>query len=190
MFSMCLIKFVRVLLLAGFCVNLAVASDDPVVIRVGDLQQTRSEFEQRFGVVMLMTALSAGAPMKSGMQIRDLREHYMEQRVTELLLLQEASKRGLQISEVELDRGWTDFKGSLPEEYGGGAAMQVQTFRDEGLIRDYLREKLLLARFRQILHESRVTPPEGWGAGIDYISDLITDLRQKTIIFTCVECLE
>ena len=178
------------LLIAGICLNLAVASEDPVVIRVGDLKQTRSEFEQRFGVAMLMTALSAGAPMKSGMQIRDLREHYMEQRVTELLLLQQASERGIHISEVELDRAWTDFRESLPEEYGGGAAMRAQTFRDEGLIRDYLRERLLLARIRQDSLETRVTPPGGRVAGVDDISDLITDLRHKTTVFTCVECLE
>jgi hypothetical protein len=131
-----------------FCISLVSAADDPVVIRVGDMQQTRSEFEQRFGMAMVLTAIRAGVPIKSGMQIRDLREHYLEQRVAEMILLQQARLRGLSVTEAELDSELSGVLRDLTEQYGAGRKPGIV---DDKRLRNYVREQTLLRKIKPIL---------------------------------------
>ena len=124
----------------------AAAEEDPVVLQVGQIMVKRSEFEHQFDMAMVMTAVRAGVPIKSGVQIRDLRERYLENRVTELLILQQARQQGLSISEAELHTENVSLLQQFGQQYG---ADRLSGFEDGQLIKDYLGEQLLIRKFKE-----------------------------------------
>lgn len=174
-------------LLIYCCVTVAATAEDPVVIQVGDMQQTRSEFEQQFGMAMVLTAVLAGAPVKSGMQIRDLREHYLEQRVAEMLLLQQAKLRGVSVTESELDAEVSDFMQVLAEQYN---SEQKSGLADDVHVRNYLRERLVLRRVRQVLINEGGLHQTEKIAVVEFIDGLVRQYRRLTVVHTYPERLE
>jgi len=159
----------------------ATAIEDAVVLQVGDTVVKRSEFEHQFGLAMVMTAVRAGVPIKSGVQIRDLRERYLENRVTELLLLQHARQQGLSISEAELQTETVDFLQQIEQQYG---ADRLTGFEDGRQIKDFLGEQLLIRKFKDsLLKPDPVTGQERENS-TEYISKLVQQYRQTTEVHT------
>jgi len=159
----------------------AAAEEDPVVLQVGHTMLKRSEFDHHFEMAMVMTAVRAGVPIKSGAQIRDLRERYLENRVTELLLLQQARQQGLSISEAELQTETVDFLQQLEQQYG---ADRLTGFEDGRLIQDYLGEQLLIRKFKDSLLKQNSLIALSPAKSTEYISKLTDQYRQSTVVQT------
>ena len=159
----------------------AIAEEDPVVLQVGETMLKRSEFEHQFGLAMVITAVRAGVPIKSGVQIRDLRERYLENRVTELLLLQHAQQQGLVISEAELQTETVEFLQQIEQQYG---ADRLTGFEDGRQIKDFLGEQLLIRKCKDsLLKYDSVTEYDRENSA-EYISKLAGQFRQSTEVHT------
>ena len=157
------------------------AEEDPVVLQVGQAILKRSEFEHQFDMAMVITAIHAGAPIKSGVQIRDLRERYLENRVNELLLLQQARQQGFSVSEAELHIETVDFMQQLEQQYG---ADRLTGFEDGRLIHAYLGEQLLIRKFRDGLLKQASVIEHNPKNSAEYISKLTDQYRQSTVVHT------
>ena len=180
-------NFTRLAPLIFFCMSLFAATDDPVIIQVGHMQQTRSEFEQQFETAMVLNAINAGVPIKSGLQIRDLKEHYLEQRVAEMLLLQQAQMRGISVSDTDMDNAVSDFMLSLADQY---SAAQRSEFSKDLQIRSYLREQLILRRTRQVLIEEGIRNKTKVISDTEFIVKLLKQYRQQSAVEILPELLE
>lgn len=150
-FPVSLLLLMRVILIVLFLALSGVSGaagpgTDPVVIEVGDRSWTRSQFEHRFQLAMVLNALRAGAPIKSGVQLRELREQYLDQRVSEILLLDEAQSLSLSVTEAELD---TEMEVMLSSMYPAGARDIPVDPAGMHELREFLRDQLLLGKLRQ-----------------------------------------
>ena len=175
-------------LCTGLLLGLSVvnAADDPVVLQVGEVVLTRNEFEQQFGMAMVISAIRAGAPIKSGVQIRDLRERYLQHRVTELLLLGQAGDYGIDISEAELQTETVDFMQQLQEQYGDD---RLSGFDDKTRLNTYLREQLLIAKLKQKLLEQAEIRADDAKTQISYIEKLVVQFGNQTEVHTYTDRL-
>lgn len=175
----------RLLPVLCLCLVLAIpaatAEEDPVVLQVGETVLKRSEFEHQFGMAMVITAVRAGLPIKSGVQIRDLRERYLENRVTELLLLQKAHQQGLQVSEAELQTETVDFLQQIEQQYG---ADRLTGFEDSRLIEDYLGEQLLIRKVKDGLLKQNSVTELNPANSTEHINKLTDKYRQATVVHT------
>ena len=87
------------------------AVDDPVVIELKDRKVTTSEFNRSFEVAVRALASQQGVAYadQSVAQIENLRQGYLSQRATEMVMLQEAERRGYPAAAYEeLERGPVD----------------------------------------------------------------------------------
>lgn len=161
--------------------------EDPIVLQIGNSQMTRSEFGQQFDLAMVMSAVQDATPIKSGMQIRDLRERFLQNRVAEMLLLQLASQRNITVSEPEINTAVTDYLDGLQQQYGATPAFSA----DEDLrIKTYLHEQLILRKVKQtLINESHLSPTDAVGTS-HYINDLIQKLRTQSDAHVYPELLD
>jgi hypothetical protein len=172
----------------GLLLGLSVvnAADDPVVLQVGEIVLTRNEFEQQFGMAMVISAIRAGAPIKSGVQIRDLRERYLQHRATELLLLGQAGQYGIEITEAELQTEAVDFMQQLREQYGDD---RLSGFDDKTRLNTYLREQLLIAKLKQKLLDQADIPADDAKTQNSYIENLVEQFGKQTEVHTYMDQL-
>lgn len=181
----CINCIFRVLQVWCLCLVLSLsawaAEEDPVVLQVGQTMLTRSKFEHQFDMAMVITAIRAGAPIKSGVQIRDLRERYLEQRVNELLLLQQARQQGLSVSEPELHTETVDFLQQLEQQYG---ADRLTGFEDGRMIHDYFSEQILIRKLKDSLLKQATAIEHNPTNNAEYISKLTDNYRQSTVVHT------
>lgn len=94
------------LLLAAFTVMASTASaqDDAVILRVDDRTETVAGFNDRFEIAIRGLVASMGMPMTDDMraQLEDLKPEYLEQLASDLVLLNEAERRGITVSDAEV----------------------------------------------------------------------------------------
>lgn len=93
------------LLLAAAIPAAAVAQDDAVVIEVGDQVITRQQLDDRFAIAVRLLARRQGVSIadQAPAVIADLRAQYLDKYATELVLLEEARRRQLQVSDAAVD---------------------------------------------------------------------------------------
>ncbi len=174
-------------LLAGMVVPVVFGAEDPIVLQVGSHQVSRSELARQFDIAMVMSAVQEATPIKSGMQIRDLRERFLQNRVAEMLLLQLASQRNITVSEPEVNAAITDYLDGLQQQYGATPAFS----KDEDLqIKTYLHEQLILRKLKQsLITEHHLSATDASGAS-RYLNNLIQNLRTQTDVHTYPEQLD
>ena len=113
------------LVIVSVCNPVFAAAEGPIVIQVGERVETLGEFEHQFEMAMVLTAVREGVPNKSGVLISDLRERFLEARVTELLLLAQKDAYSLEISDAEVDAEMTGIIDQLTELYGNGNGVRA-----------------------------------------------------------------
>lgn len=121
----------------------AAAGADPVVVRLGATRERLSELESRFEIAIRSLAASQGAELTPQVraQLRAFMPNFLEQRATELVLLDEAAERGIVVEDAALDARVERIRSSVPE---GGSFEELLTragFRDEAQLRTLLREQ-------------------------------------------------
>lgn len=141
--------------LAG-CGGKRVAEVNGEVIREADLERelrrTRSHYESQ-GIDF---AGDEGARLQS-----DLRELVLEQMITETILLQEARRRGIEVTAEQVDRRMEEEKSLVGGEAAYRQALQEQLLMSEAEYRKELEEQLTLeALYQQVVAGQEVGPQE------------------------------
>lgn len=80
-------------------------AEDPVVIELGTTAVTRAELDARFALAVRLLARRQGvalAEQDPGL-VEALRQQYLDKRATELVLLEEARRRQLVVSDAQVD---------------------------------------------------------------------------------------
>ena len=120
----------------------APASLDPVVIQAGNTTETLSTFNRRFDVALRNVAAQQGVPLDDATraQFESFRPVYLDQRATELALLEEAEARGLALSDEDVDARVAEARANFESDEAFGAALEEAGFADEAGLREIIRE--------------------------------------------------
>ncbi|MDX1500570.1 MAG: SurA N-terminal domain-containing protein, partial [Woeseiaceae bacterium] len=78
---------------------------DAVVIELGDRTVTKAEFDARFAIAVRLLARRQGVTLagQDPALIENLRQQYLDQYARELVLLDEARRRQLDVSDAQVD---------------------------------------------------------------------------------------
>jgi parvulin-like peptidyl-prolyl isomerase len=139
------------------------AGEDPVVLRAGEYEETRTELEERFEIAIRGLAASQGLQLTDEIraQLEAFKPSYLEQRATEVALLQEADRRGITISDEEVDAMVEEVRGTLAEGEEFGDVLAQAGFRDEEQLRALVRETEAIQRVVDVVEtEIEVTDAE------------------------------
>ncbi len=140
-------KILSVLLLALLVatVSLSVAqesADDPVVLEVGGTSIALSELDDRFRVFVGNIAVQQRLPLTDDIlvEFEPLKGRFLEQLATDMVLLQEAKKRGLDITEEEVDERFEEVRAQVPEGGDFAELLIGAGFKDIDTLRRFIRE--------------------------------------------------
>ena len=116
--------------------------EDPVVLRLGERVETLSEFERRFEIAIRGVAASQGRPMNDEVraQLAQFRPAFLEQRVTDTVLLQVAEDRGVPFPEEFVQRRIDEIRGGLQSDEDFLELIAAAGFVDEAYLRRLLGE--------------------------------------------------
>jgi parvulin-like peptidyl-prolyl isomerase len=115
---------------------------DPVVLQAGEHQETLSELDARFEIAIRGLAASQGLQLTEDIraQLESFKPSYLEQRATEVALVQEAERRGLTVDDEVVDQRVAEVRGNLAEGADFDALLEQAGFRDEEQLRAMVRE--------------------------------------------------
>ncbi len=137
------IRRLAVALLAAFTVaaSFAFAQDDAVILRVDERTETVAGFNDRFEIAIRGLVASMGMPMTEDMraQLEDLKPEYLEQLASDLVLLNEAERRGITVDDEEVDQLVAASIAGIPEGELEGILADAG-FRDLAHFTDMVRE--------------------------------------------------
>ena len=127
--------------LAFVAVTLA-QEEDPVVLRLGERVETLSEFDRRFEIAIRGVAASQGRPMDDEIrtQLAQFRPAFLEQRATDMVLLQEAEDRGIPFPEEFVERRVDEIRGGLQSDEDFLELLAAAGFGDEAYLRRLIGE--------------------------------------------------
>jgi parvulin-like peptidyl-prolyl isomerase len=148
----------KLIVLFALLVSFAIAQDtttaatetapgaDPVVVRVGDKEETLSNFNDRFEIAITSLAAQRGIALDAALraQLEGFKPQFLERRSTEMVLLNEAAIRNLAVEEGFVDSQIADIKAGLPEGATFEGFLANAGFRDEAQLRNYINETQLL----------------------------------------------
>lgn len=148
-------KLFFVFLIALACVAAAQDADDPVVIRFGDIEETRSDFDSRFEIAIRSLAAAQGiqldAPLRA--QLEGFKPQFLERRSTELVLLGEAQARGIEVEDSVVDEQVDAIKADLLEGTSFEDFLAGAGFTGEEQFRTFVFESQLLQDTVNVLQE-------------------------------------
>ena len=122
------------------------ANPNAVVLKLGSKTVSVSEFEKRFNIALRALAAQQGAPLDAATlsQFASLRPSFLDQFATQEVLLQEAQKRGIEVTKAEVDKEFEAAKTSAGANFQ--QALNAAGYQNEAELRDYIRESLTLRR--------------------------------------------
>ncbi len=166
------------LLLTGL--GLTTAQDDPVVIRLGDRVETLSTFNENFEIAMRGVASQQGAELDDALreQLSGYKPQFLEQRATEFALVAEAERRGLSVSDEELDAEVTALENGLQEDETLVSVVTEAGFADEAALRSYLGERLLIQKVVAALREEAAPSDDEVQAAYEARAETFTQPEQ------------
>ena len=112
-------------------------AEDPVVLRMGTTTMTLSELDLRFEVALRSVALNQGLEITDELrlQLLNFRPQFLEQRVSEVVLLGEAERRGLAPSEESIDTILDNIRSNLLEGQTFEELLAETGFGEEAFLR-------------------------------------------------------
>lgn len=119
---------------------------DSLVIKLDNIEVSQCELEHRFNFAMVVRAIQAGAPIKDQARIEGLRHQFLEQRLNEMILLQEAANRNMAVSDVQVENSLLEFVENMGwadnlEEY-----LELIGLQDRTELTEIIRERELVSR--------------------------------------------
>jgi len=160
------------------------AEVDPVVIRFNGEEITRSEFEERFEIVMIIHALQSGAPVKNQDQIWVMEHQYLDLRATEMVLLNEADKRGITVSDEDLNVQIEKFFVSTGLGNNLRQNLELMGFRSEDHLREFMREKQLIHLLIEQLKGEPVKENNNGEVMSNTVNQRVASYRKASIVET------
>lgn len=123
------------------------------VLEVGNRTITEREFNQRFNLAMRALAAQQGIPLNEQTRalFDQLRPEYLEQLATEQVLLQEAQRRGVGLTDQEVNTLLEQVRADFGNEEAFNRFLSDVGFNNEAAFGDYLREQETLQRVVQEL---------------------------------------
>lgn len=155
-----------VLTIAGLFAGAAIiaradVSADPVVIELGDTVVTRSELDRRFEIAVRLLARRQGVTLAGqdpGL-IGMLREQYLDKRASELVMLEEARRRQLLVSDAQVDAAFGEVFSNSAEIDELLAGTPMEASRARALLEEIIREEQTVELLtEQMLREIRIPP--------------------------------
>lgn len=152
----------------AFAEEAAQQADDPVVIQLGERALTRNEFNERFELAARLVAARRGTRFDTDSQalFEAVRPQLVAQLVTQMVLLEEAEARGLEVTDEDIDAE-LEFLESEFELEDDAALEDFFTglgFTTQEEFRDYIRDNELV---RRVIEELR--------AGIEIVNEEVVD---------------
>ena len=125
---------------------------NPVVIELGDQVITRTEVDARFQVAIRLLARRQGISLadQDPAVIADLRDQYLDKYANELVFLQEARRRQLEVSDEQVEQVLGQLIASEEGETG---------FRDDALMRRVIRDEQTIALLSDAMLQDIRIPP-------------------------------
>jgi len=124
----------------------AAQGHDPVLIELGSTRERFSEVFERFDVAVRGMAASQGVPVDAALfeQVYPFLANFMEQRATEVVLLEQARVRGLTVDDAVVAGVLAQARGQFPDEAAFVAVLVGAGFRDVAHLEAIVRETELL----------------------------------------------
>jgi len=150
----------------------AINDADPVVLQVGSLVERLSDIEWRFEVAIRSYAAGQGVAYSDEIaaQMRPLLPTYLEQRGTELVLLREASKRGFEPSQENVDVSLERIRSSVPAGQDYEAMLANAGFRSEEMLLTLIKEGDLISQVIEVFNED--ARPSEEALRVRYLADI------------------
>lgn len=122
-------------------------ADDPVLVRFGGVEERASLILERFDIAVRGLAGSQGIPFGPELiaQVYPFLPQFLDQRATELVLLDQARARGLAVDEGVVDEVVAQARGQFPDEAAFTEVLASAGFRDVDHLREVVRETELIA---------------------------------------------
>ncbi|MDF1522274.1 MAG: hypothetical protein P1P87_05575 [Trueperaceae bacterium] len=139
--------FVALATLAALALSPALAQDDdPVLVRLGSVEERASFVFERFEIAV--RGLAAGQGMVYGpellAEVYPFYPQFLEQRAGELVLLEQARVRGLVVDEAVVEAVVDQARGQFPDEATLLEVLAAAGFRDLDQLRELVRETELI----------------------------------------------
>jgi parvulin-like peptidyl-prolyl isomerase len=124
----------------------AAQADDPVLVRLGSVEERASLILERFDIAVRGLAGSQGVPYGPELlaQVYPFLPQFLEQRASELVLLDQARARGLVVDEATVDEVVAQARGQFPDEDAFTEVLVSAGFRDVDHLRAIVRETELI----------------------------------------------
>lgn len=138
------------------------AEENPVVIRLGEQEVRLDEFDERFEIAMLGVAAQQGVELNDELraQLGVYKPQFLDQRATELALLEEAKARELSVSDEDLEAQVEEIRSGATEEQSFEDIYTAAGFESEEDLRAYLSEQLLVEQLVGQLQEEATVSEE------------------------------
>ncbi len=129
----------------------SVSPENPVVIRYGDQELTRRQFELEFELQMVIDAVQNGVPIKEQQQIMTMQYQFLEKRAHEIALLKMADQRGINVNKEQLMTGLNELMTGLGFNGYNKRNIAKLGIVDEQLLHNYMRNKITIASLTEQL---------------------------------------
>lgn len=116
--------------------------DDPVLVRLGGVEERASFVLERFEIAVRGVAGSQGVPFDEALyaQLYPFLPQFLEQRASELVLLEQARVRGIVVDEAQVEAVVAQARGQFPDEAAFQQVLGEAGFRDVDHLRELVRE--------------------------------------------------
>lgn len=159
--SRCGIAVVTLLLAVALPGVAWAGGSDSIVIKLGDTAVTRGDVDERFEVAVRLLARRQGVALadQDPALIEQLRQQYLDKHATELVLLQEARRRQLDVSDLQLDATLAELFATPAEEDAFLADTSLDDTLKVELLRQVLREERTIELVTEhMLQEIKIPP--------------------------------
>lgn len=139
----------------------AAGTGSSAVIELGDTVVTRAEVEQSFQVAVRVLALRQGVSLadQDSSVIEQLRVQYLDKYATEMVMLQEAERRQLDITDSQIDASLGELFADTAAESALLADTGIEATVGHNQLRKVIRnEKLVKLLTEHMLKEIRIPP--------------------------------
>ena len=139
----------------------AAKAEDPVLIEMGSQAVTRSAFDARFEIAVRLLARRQGVSLadQDPALIESLRQQFLDKRATELVLLEEARRRQVRVSDAQVDAAFGELFASDDELEALLADAPLAATESRALLEQVVREEQTVELLtEQMLREIKVPP--------------------------------
>jgi peptidyl-prolyl cis-trans isomerase C len=133
----------------------AAPAGDPVLVQLGEMVETLASFNERFEITIRSLAANQGVVLTDDLRTRlaAFKPQFLEQRVTEIVLISEAEQRGVEIPSDELDARIERVRASVQPGQTYEQLLADAGFTGEDHLRQLIMETELVQRLIVVLQD-------------------------------------